>query len=252
MPRDDRTDRLLELLRRRGEVTVAELALELEVSERTLFRDLARLRERGIDVEGEPGRGGGVRLSPLAPLPAVHLSDEEAVALVLSLELSRASAGLPFGGAQVRALEKVLAALPPARRRDVRRAAGRVVVGPPAAPGLLEDAGTAPPALLPAFERAFTERCGLAFAYRDRHGARSERRVEPHGLLVQVPLWYVLAWDLDKDAARMFRMDRVSRPRVLPEVTFAPRPPDVIALLAAPAELAQEPAPATPGRSSGR
>jgi predicted DNA-binding transcriptional regulator YafY len=58
--------------------------------------------------------------------------------------------------------------------------------------------------------------------YSDREGRQSRRRVEPHGLLVEPPVWYVLARDIDKGEPRTFRMDRISRPRLLPDVVFRP------------------------------
>ncbi|HEX6178612.1 MAG TPA: WYL domain-containing protein, partial [Thermoanaerobaculia bacterium] len=79
-----------------------------------------------------------------------------------------------------------------------------------------------PPELLGLFERAFTSHKGLAFDYRDREGRSSTRRIEPHGLLVEPPVWYILARDRVNAAPRMFRMDRVSRPRLAPDVEFVP------------------------------
>jgi len=72
------------------------------------------------------------------------------------------------------------------------------------------------------FEQAFSMGLGLAFHYTDREGRSSARRIEPHGLLVQTPVWYVLARDLDKQEPRMFRMDRIARPRILKDVAFQP------------------------------
>jgi predicted DNA-binding transcriptional regulator YafY len=72
------------------------------------------------------------------------------------------------------------------------------------------------------FEEAFSHGVGLGFAYSDRDGQPSQRRVEPHGLLVEPPVWYVLARDVDKRKPRTFRMDRISRPRVLPDIVFRP------------------------------
>jgi predicted DNA-binding transcriptional regulator YafY len=63
---------------------------------------------------------------------------------------------------------------------------------------------------------------GLGFQYRDQSGKTSWRRVEPHGLLVQSPVWYVLARDVDKAEPRTFRMDRISRPRILADIRFRP------------------------------
>jgi predicted DNA-binding transcriptional regulator YafY len=72
-----------------------------------------------------------------------------------------------------------------------------------------------PPELLRIFDEAFSGRFGLAFRYTDREGRRSARRIEPHGLLVEPPVWFVLARDLAIAEPRMFRMDRISRPRLL-------------------------------------
>ncbi|MFN7132010.1 MAG: helix-turn-helix transcriptional regulator, partial [Myxococcales bacterium] len=87
---------------------------------------------------------------------------------------------------------------------------------------VLSGLGTPPPELLGHFEQAFGEACCLAFDYRDRHGRTSRRTVEPHGLLVEPPVWYVLARDVERDAARMFRMDRIARPRLVRERRFTP------------------------------
>jgi predicted DNA-binding transcriptional regulator YafY len=83
-------------------------------------------------------------------------------------------------------------------------------------------AGKAPPELLRLFEEAFSTGIALGFHYRDRGGNETMRRAEPHGLLVSSPVWYVLARDIEKSEPRMFRMDRISRPRLLDAVRFRP------------------------------
>ena len=75
--------------------------------------------------------------------------------------------------------------------------------------------------------RFFTRQRLLAFTYVDAEGRRSRRRIEPHGLLVRPPLWYVIAWDSRPDAARLLRADRIRRPSVAEE-TFVPRPDDLV------------------------
>src|SRR2546426_1000389 len=103
-----------------------------------------------------------------------------------------------------------------------RRAAG----GPPAT------AATAPPGpvaprFLSLFEQGFPRCLVLRFPYTDRHGNRTRRQIEPHGLLVRVPYWYAIAWDRAKNEPRLFRADRVRRP--LPtEIPFIPRPRDLV------------------------
>lgn len=213
---------LADLLRGREATTVADLAGELGVSRRTLLRDLASLRERGMPISGETGPGGGVRLEGDRGLAAVHLSLSEIVAMWLGSRLSQAASDLPWGEAANSAMAKLLASLPATKARALRALCRRVVVGQPASAAIRAGAGATPRELLGLFEEAFSTGVGLGFLYTDRERRRTARRVEPHGLLVEPPVWYVLARDLDKGASRTFRMDRISRPRLLPEVVFRP------------------------------
>lgn len=98
-----------------------------------------------------------------------------------------------------------------------------VLIGDPAPAATLATVGRVDPNLLQAFERCFNGGWVLRFAYTDREGRRTRRRVEPHALLVRAPIWYIVAWDLRRDAPRTFRMDRIRSP-VVDEATFGPRP----------------------------
>ncbi len=222
MSRADRLLALADLLRSQEGTTVEELALELGVSRRTLLRDLASLRERGMPISGETGPGGGVRLEGSRGLAAVHLSLTEIVAIWLGARLSRATSDLPWGAAGGSAMTKLLGSLPAAKARELRALCGRVVVGAPASNAVRAGAGSAPPELLGLFEQAFSSGIGLGFHYTDREGKRTVRRVEPHGLLAEPPVWYVLGRDVDKAEPRTFRMDRIARPRLLEDVVFRP------------------------------
>jgi predicted DNA-binding transcriptional regulator YafY len=215
---------LADLLRGREATTAADLAEELGVSRRTLLRDLAALRERGLPIAAEAGPGGGVRLDPDRGLAAVHLSLPEIVAIWLGARLSRATSDLPWGEAASSAMVKLLSSLPAPKARALRALCRRVVVGQPASATIRAGAGVAPAELLRLFEEAFSNGLGLGFHYTDREGRTTQRRVEPHGLLVEPPVWYVLARDLDKDEPRTFRMDRIARPRILGDVVFRPDP----------------------------
>jgi predicted DNA-binding transcriptional regulator YafY len=213
---------LVDLLRGRDATTVGKLAEELGVSRRTLLRDLAALRDRGMPISGEAGPGGGVRLEGDRGIAAVHLSLSEVVAIWLGARLSRASSDLPWGEAANSGMAKLLGSLPAAKVRELRALCRRVIVGQPASANIRAGAGATPPELLRLFEQAFSGGVGLAFHYTDREGRDSSRRVEPHGLLVEPPVWYVLARDIDKGEPRTFRMDRIARPRLLPDVVFRP------------------------------
>jgi predicted DNA-binding transcriptional regulator YafY len=109
-----------------------------------------------------------------------------------------------------------------AKARALRALCRRVIVGQPASANIRAGAGATPPELLRLFGEAFSNGLGLGFHYADREGLKSNRRIEPHGLLVETPVWYVLARDVDKGEPRTFRMDRIARPRLLPEIVFRP------------------------------
>jgi predicted DNA-binding transcriptional regulator YafY len=222
MPRAERLLELSELLRGHDTATIAEVARELGVSRRTVLRDLATLRDRGIPISSDVGRGGGIRLEGDRGLAAVHFSLTEIVAIWLGARLSRAASDLPWGGAANSGMAKLLASLPASKARALRALCRRVVAGEPASAKIRAGAGAAPPELLQLFEKAFSNGIGLGFQYTDREGRKTDRRIEPHGLLVETPVWYVLARDVDKSEPRMFRMDRISRPRILSDITFRP------------------------------
>jgi predicted DNA-binding transcriptional regulator YafY len=216
----DRHDRLLRMLRRRADWTVAELAGELGVSRRTVLRDLGVLREAGFDLATFSGPGGGVRLNPTSIMVSSQLRTSEVIALILSVEIARAAGTVPFAAGAEHALAKIEQALPAVRAAELRTLRERILVGDPSVNARLADID---PNLVEAFETAFTTTRLLAFTYRDQQGRRTNRRVEPHGLLVRQPLWYVIAWDTDRNAARLFRADRISSPTVT-DHTFVARP----------------------------
>jgi predicted DNA-binding transcriptional regulator YafY len=220
----DRHDALLRMLRRRADWTVAELARELGVSRRTVLRDLGALREEGFDIATMPGPGGGVRLNPTSVMITSQLRSTEVVALIVSAEIARAARTVPFAGGVQRALDKIERALPAARAAELRALRERILVGEPAAGAALGDVD---PNLVEAFETAFTTAHLLTFNYRDQQGPRTSRHVEPHGLLVRQPLWYVIAWDTDRNAARLFRADRIGNP-TLSQHTFVARPTGLV------------------------
>lgn len=216
---------MLRLLRRRADWTVAELADHLEVSRRTVLRDIGALREVGFDVTSLSGPGGGVRLEPTSMLITSQLRTDEVVALILSVAIARAARTVPFAAEAEPALAKIEQSLPPARAAELRACKERILVGDPASdPG---SAAPVDPDLVGVFEAAFSATRLLAFQYRSPNRRTTRRVIEPHGLLVRPPLWYVIAWDTDRDAPRLFRADRISDPRPT-DRTFHPRPNDLV------------------------
>lgn len=220
----DRQDQLLRALRRRADWTVAGLARELGVSRRTVLRDIGALREAGFDLDTFSGPGGGVRLNPTSVMITSQLSTNEVIALIVSAEIARAATTVPFAAGARHALAKIEQALPAVRATQLRALRERILVGEAstaAKPAAVD------PNLVEAFETAFTATRLLAFTYRDQRGRSTHRQVEPHGLLVRPPLWYLIAWDPTRNASRLFRADRIGAPAVS-DRTFRARPDDLV------------------------
>jgi len=152
----------------------------------------------------------------------VQLSVTEIAGLWLAARLAREASALPWSDAATTSLSKLLASLPIGKADDLRRLCRRVIVGPPASLAIRAGAGAAPPELLRMFEDAFSSGQTLRFSYINKSGEESRRTVEPHGLLVQPPIWYILAWDVGKKQPRTFRMDRILRPRIWQTTKFRP------------------------------
>lgn len=219
MPTTDvRILQLLSLLQTHRQWRGAELAERLEVSERTLRRDVERLREVGYLVDSSPGVDGGYRLVPGAALPPLVLDDEEAVALAVGLQ-SALQAGTVLGieESSVRALTKVVQVMPPRLRHQVDAIASMTVPAVWGEIGKGVDPGT-----LVEVAQACRDSERLRFDYADRDAYRSERRVEPYRLVLLGRRWYLVAWDLDRADWRSFRLDRLSEPRSTGG-QFAPR-----------------------------
>lgn len=151
---------------------------------------------------------------------------EEVDALILSLAIARAMPWMPFAAGADGALAKIEGALPRPRAEELQRFMQRVLVDDPW-PTPPKSLGPIDPALVGVFERAFTAGRRLSFGYVNAAGRDSHRTVEPHGLLIRAPLWYVIAWDPEIDAPRLFRADRM-REACVDESAFLPRPHDLV------------------------
>lgn len=206
-----RRDRLLNLLHR-GATTVPAVARELAVSERTAYRDIAALRAAGHAIDATPGLGGGVRIAPDSRPRPVHFEVAEIIGLALSVAILRATPHVPFARSAEAALDRARRALSADRQRAMQRLQRRILIGAPASARLKDQLGPVDDGLLSVFEQCFTGSLQMSFDYVDWVGTPSSRRIECMALMLHAPAWYVVAWDLDKDAPRMFRMDRIKSP----------------------------------------
>ncbi len=221
----ERRDALLGWLRGRQSGTAAQAAEHFDVTERTILRDITTLRERGEPIDSSSGPGGGFHLSSTARLPAVRLSVDEVVGLALAAGMARqVTTGIPYALAADHAIDRLIATLPLSHAAKLRHLLERITVGSPASALVRASLGQVEAGFLIKFETAFSQSRILSFEYTDRREQTTSRTIEPHGLLLNAPIWYVVAHDRLRDAARMFRVDRM-RNVVLGEDTFDPKPP---------------------------
>ena len=207
--------RLLSLLQTHRYWPGGELAGRLEVSPRTLRRDIDRLRERGYTVDAVRGVAGGYQLRAGGQLPPLLLEDDEAVTIAVALRTAASGAVAGMEETAIQALTKVIGVMPP-RLRHRMDAVHSQTDGVPWAGGPTLDAG-----VLTTLAQACRDDEPISFAYVARvAGARHQ--VEPYRLVCLGRRWYLVAYDRERQDWRSFRVDRISAPRASGQ-RFRPR-----------------------------
>lgn len=196
---------LLSLLQTQRHWSGSQLAQLLAVTPRTIRRDVDRLRELGYPVAAVPGVDGGYRLQAGANLPPLLLDDDEAIAIAVGLRTAAGGTVAGIAESSVRALAKLDQVLPKRLRGRVQ--AVQTYTVPLQSPGPMIDAD-----VLITLTQACRDRERLRFAYSSRDGVDSRRLVEPHGVVAAGRRWYLVAWDVDREDWRTFRVDRLSEP----------------------------------------
>jgi predicted DNA-binding transcriptional regulator YafY len=213
MRRADRLFQIVQILRARRVTTAARLAETLEVSERTIYRDVRDLMSSGVPIEGEAGVGYALPRS--FDLPPLMFGAQELEALVLGARLVRSWSDAQLAEAAGSALVKIEAVLPERMRSRI----AEVTLFAPSHGG--EPRAFA--ANLPVLRRAILERRRVHFAYTRRDEAGSERTVRPLGLFFWGYNWTLSAWCELRDDFRSFRVDRIER-LALDDAAFDPEP----------------------------
>ncbi len=204
MRRADRLFALVQLIRGRRLSTAAWLAQRLEVSLRTVYRDVADLQHQGVPIEGEAGVGYRMRAG--FDLPPLMFSADEARALVAAVRLAQPRLDAGLGAAAEAALGKILAVLPAATRAAAEALALY-------APDVAIDPATR--TRLTVLRGAIEGRHKLRFAYRDLKDADSQRTVRPLGCFFWGQVWTLAAWCEARSDFRSFRVDRIGELTVL-------------------------------------
>lgn len=209
MPKDPtgRALQLLSLLQTHRWRRSAELAERLEITERTVRRDVDRLRDLGYPVDATSGKYGGYRLAAGAHLPPLVLDDDEAVAVAVGL---RYAAEAAIGGMEetsLRALTKIEQLLPHRLRRRVSALRSSITPMRWAADDIVD------PEALSVLAAACRDHEEVRFDYRRSDGENSRRLVQPHRLVTAGRRWYLVAWDHHRRDWRTFRLDRLRESR---------------------------------------
>jgi predicted DNA-binding transcriptional regulator YafY len=227
MQRIERLDLLARVLRDRPGITVADLARALDVSARSVFRDLDHLRERGYPIEADRGRGGGLRLHASWGLGKVLLSSEEALCTLLSLAISEKLAFPMFASEFSRARKKIVDAFPTSERKKIAPLRQRIFVGRQASAAVRGSYAAPEPAVMRQLQVAFVREVTVTAEYVNETGVSSSRRLEPHALLIAWPAWYLLAHDHLRGEPRTFRFDRFRNVSVEEGSGFRARPREI-------------------------
>lgn len=201
MKRVERLQAISEMLRRSGSrgCSAQRLARELEVSVRTVKRDLASLERSGAPIWSRPGPGGGYGIAVGASLPPVSLSAPQAVALMAAVS---AAPDAPYADLAAAGVRKILDVLDPRTRARADELAGRVWVNAPP---------SASRAIRSALEEAMSEQRVVRIRYVSRDGATTTRDVEPVLFASTGGLWYLVGWCRLREAMRWFTVTRIER-----------------------------------------
>jgi predicted DNA-binding transcriptional regulator YafY len=195
--------RLLSLFQQRRHWSGRELSQRLEVDGRTLRRDVDRLRELGYPVHASAGVGGGYQLGAGSSVPPVLLNDDEAVALAFALRAAAGSVG-KMEETSIGLLAKLDQVLP-ARLRKRASALHSVTLS-------LGNSQSAPPVdVLTRIASACRDHIKVKLNYKNREGKGSSRTLEPLRLAHANNRWYLVAWDMQREDWRTFRVDRIER-----------------------------------------
>ncbi|MBC7658080.1 MAG: WYL domain-containing protein [Chitinophagaceae bacterium] len=227
MSQSDRLEDLRLLLRQKEYWTAEELSGRLGVSVRSIFRYIGELRQKGIDVEADRGRGGGIRMNPTVGSRSIELSEIQAMRLLIASAVLD-KLGLPLFSKQKTMIPtRLLSGLAGPPLKTLSQLKTRVFVGAIAPPAIALAYHEPRKPIIDEIEQAFIACCCLDITYCDESNRLSQRVIEPHAISVSWPAWYLLSFDHLRQSNRTFRLDRIIKAKALPKNTFRPRAQEV-------------------------
>jgi len=196
-------------LKQEEHCTIKDLARQHEVSVRTIARDLSLMRDQGMQIDADRGRGGGVRLDRNWGVGRMNLGYAEAVDLLISIAVAEQMNSPMFLANLGSVRRQLVASFSPEKRKRVNGLKSRILIGVTASTYVQAGFTSPPKRVVRALNQAFVDLEALEIRYQREDGKTSERKIEPHYLLLKYPVWYVVAFDHLQRAPRTFRCDRM-------------------------------------------
>jgi len=207
--RTERRNRLVGLLRSEEHWKTSDLREHLGVSQRTLMRELAELRCAGYPIESDRGRGGGIRLNGRWGIERLTLNHQEVVELILSLAVME-SLKSPLLTSNLNAIkQKLFQAFPQKQRSAVSNIRKRIMIGDNASANVISNYTTPAQQISESIAESFLGQNCLEIEYQSESGEITLRVIEAQYILLNWPIWYIIAWDHLRLSPRLFRIDRI-------------------------------------------
>ncbi|OFZ28334.1 MAG: hypothetical protein A2622_04325 [Bdellovibrionales bacterium RIFCSPHIGHO2_01_FULL_40_29] len=205
----ERQEQIVDCLRSEAYWTSQKLCNHLNTSYRTLMRDLAELKEAGVPIESERGRGGGISLVGRWGIRNLHLNNSEVISLLVSLAITE-SIKSPILVDNVRSIKnRISSAFPIEQQQVISKIRKRILVGNIASENVIRSYSPPRQSVLSDLTDSFFNLNKIEIRYLSSKNEITDRLIEPQMLALEFPVWYFLCWDELRQDARLFRIDRI-------------------------------------------
>lgn len=223
LSRIERLEQLTNRLRVDEQIVLRDVAEELGVSMSTINRDVSLLRDRGIPIETDRGRGGGIRVNRTWGVGRIALTFQEAVDLLVSIAtIEKMELPMMFGSGRL-IRTKLISSFSKPDQAKIRKLTSRIRVGPTSSPQVISTYRPEPSKITRDIHKSFLLMHNVEISYLSGDGTKTTRNIEPQYMILNHPVWYILGWDHLRNDVRTFRCDRLTKVIILDHV-FKLRP----------------------------
>ncbi|MCJ8346588.1 HTH domain-containing protein [bacterium] len=207
----ERHEKIINCLRSESYWTGERLCNQLNISYRTLMRDLAELKEAGVPIESERGRGGGISIVGRWGLSQLQLNNSEVITLLVSLAITE-SINSPILVDNIHSIKnRISSAFPIEQQQVISKIRQRILIGNIASKQVLQGYSAPQQEVLSDLTDSFFNLTKIKIKYKSAKNELTERLIEPQMLYLEFPVWYFLSWDNLRKSIRLFRIDRILR-----------------------------------------